>query len=136
MRLLPLQPMKSILIAEGDANVAKLFVSVFQHYDWQVTSPFDANGAAEVLRGTEHFDMMLVSYKVRGSDGLELIKLVRALDHRKRMPVLMVTGTHSIETEALAAGANEVLRKPIGMYTLMAAADKYLAGTEHQANSA
>lgn len=128
--------MKTILIAEGDENVARLFSSVFRQNGWEVSLPVDGNDAVDVLRGIDPFDVMLVSSRVRGADGFELIKLVRALDHRRRMPVIMVTGTGGIETEALAAGANEVLCKPIDMYKLVAAVDKYVAGIGLQAEKA
>ena len=52
------------------------------------------------LLGTELFDIMLISSKIRGSDGFELIKFARSLNHRKRILVLMVTGTPGMETEA------------------------------------
>jgi len=121
--------MKSILITEGEPIVAKLFASVFQQHGWRVTSSSDADGAVKALRGTEHFDIMLISSKVRGSDGIELIKFARSIHHRKHLRVLMVTGTGGLETEAVTAGADEVLHKPLGMDTLVAAAAKHLAGS-------
>lgn len=127
----PLQPMKSLLIAEGNASVAKLFASVFEQHQWKVTSPPDANGVREALRGTEPFDIMLVSYEVRGSNGLELIKLVRALDHRRHLPVLLVTGTSGIDAEAFAAGASDVLHKPVDIYSLINAVNRQVARAEH-----
>ncbi len=131
-----LQPMKSILIAEGDPNVAKLFTNVFRQFGWRVASPFDANGTLKALRSAEHFDIMLISSKVRGSDGIELIKAARSLEHRKHLRVLMVTGTGGMEIEAFAAGADEVLHKPIGIDMLVAAADKHLVGVGQQAKKA
>jgi len=131
-----LQPMKSILIAEGDPNVAKLFTNVFRQFGWRVALPFDANGTLKALRSAEHFDIMLISSKVRGSDGIELIKVARSLEHRKHLRVLMVTGTGGMEIEAFAAGADEVLHKPIGIDMLVAAADKHLVGVGQQAKKA
>jgi len=128
--------MKSILIAEGDPNVAKLFTNVFRQSGWRVASPFDANGTLKALRSAEHFDIVLISSKVRGSDGIELIKVARSLGHRKHLRVLMVTGTGGMEIEAFAAGADEVLHKPIGIDMLVAAADKHLVGVGQQAKKA
>jgi DNA-binding response OmpR family regulator len=128
--------MKSILIAEGDPNVAKLFASVFQQSGWRVASVPDAKDTVKTLGGTEHFDVMLISSKVRGLDGIELIKFARSLRHRKYLRVLMVTGTGGMEPEAFAAGADEVLHKPIGMATLVAAADKHLGEMGQQARKA
>lgn len=128
--------MKSILIAEGDPSVAKLFTSVFQQFGWCVASTIDAECALKALRGTEHFDIMLISSKVRGSDGIEVIKFARSMRHRRHLRVLMVTGTGGLETEAVTAGADEILHKPIGINTLVAAADKHLGEMGLQARKA
>jgi len=128
--------MKSILIAEGDPSVAKLFAIAFQQSGWRVASSPDAKHTVKTLGGTEHLDIMLISSKVRGLDGIELIKFARSLPHRKYLRVLMVTGTGGMETEAFAAGADEVLHKPISMATLVAAADKHLGEMGQQARKA
>ncbi|HXI93433.1 MAG TPA: response regulator [Blastocatellia bacterium] len=124
--------MKSIFIAEGTRSVARLFAAVFAHHNWKVTSVSDGIGADEALRGSEHYDVVLVSYEVPGMNGVELIKLVRALEHRKHTPVVMVTGTTGIEVEAFRAGASAVLYKPIDIYSLVAAVSKYISETGHQ----
>jgi len=73
--------MKSILIAEGDDHVSRLFATVFGRNGWRVSSLDDATKAAEVLRGNEAFDVVLVSYRIRGMSGVELTKLIRSLEH-------------------------------------------------------
>jgi CheY-like chemotaxis protein len=105
--------MKSIFIAEGTRSVARLFAAVFTHHNWKVTSSNDGKSAEEALRGSEHYDVVLVSYEVPGTNGVKLTKLVRALEHRKHTPVVMVTGTTGIEAEAFRAGASAVLHKPV-----------------------
>ena len=124
--------MKSIFIAEGARSVARLFATVFAHHNWKVTSFSDGKRADEALRGSEHYDVVLVSYEVPGINGVELTKLVRALEHRKHTPVVMVTGTTGIEAEAFRAGASEVLHKPIDIHSLVAAVSKYISETRNQ----
>ena len=126
------QRMNSIFIAEGTRSVARLFATAFFRHNWKVTSSSDGKGADEALRGSEHYDVVLVSYEVPGMNGVELTKLVRALEHRKHTPVVMVTGTTGIEAEAFRAGASEVLHKPIDIYSLVAAVSKYISETRHQ----
>ena len=124
--------MKSILIAEGDKSVASLFAAVFSNHNWKVALSSDATRAVEALRGSEHYDVVLVSYDLRGSNGVELTRLVRSLEHRKNTPVVMVTGSIGIELEAYDAGASEVLHKPVDIHTLVATVGKYVRGTKHQ----
>jgi DNA-binding response OmpR family regulator len=123
--------MTTILIAEGDESVAKLFAAVFTRQNWKVALAAHGKHAIEALRGSECYDLVLVSYDVKGSSGVELTKLVRSLAHRKNTPVLMVTGSGGIDTEALRAGASEVLHKPIDIHTLVAAVGKYVSQGSH-----
>jgi CheY-like chemotaxis protein len=92
----------------------------------------DGTKAADVLRGDEPFDVVLVSYKIRGMDGVELTKLIRSLEHRRDTPVVMVTGRPAIEPEALRAGANEVLSKPVDIYTLVDVVSQHISQARHQ----
>ena len=124
--------MKSIFIAEGNQSVERLFATVFARHNWVVTSTGDCNRAVEALRGAEHYDVVLVSYEMQGMNGVELTKLVRAFAHRTHTPVVMVTGSGGIEVEALNAGVSEILYKPIDIYSLIAAASKYIFETGPQ----
>src|SRR5262245_22604395 len=121
--------MNSILIADGNENVAKLFATVLAHHDWKATPFSDPRRIVEALRSGERYDVVIVSYEVNGASGIELIELVRGLEHRKHTPVVMVTGG-TVSDEAIAAGANEVLRKPIDNQALVAAVSKYISGAK------
>ena len=126
--------MKSILIADGNESVAELFAYVFASHDWNVTRYSDGMRAGEELCGRTYYDAVLVSYQFDGMDGVELIKLIRALDHRKDVPIVMVTGTLGLDvvTTALAAGADDVLYKPIDPAILVATVSKCVERGKHQ----
>ena len=125
--------MKSILIADGNSSVAEMFAYVFARHDWNVTRYSDGKRAGEELSGNTHYDAVLVSYRFDGIDGVELIRLIRALDHRKDMPIVMVTGTVDLDVvaAALAAGADDVLYKPIDVAVLVATVSKCLERGRH-----
>ena len=126
--------MKAILIADGDESVADLFAYVFASHDWNVTRYSDGKRAGEELRGGTHYDVVLVSYRFDGMDGVELIKLIRGLDHRKDVPIVMVTGTVGLDvvTAAITAGADDVLYKPIDLAILTATVSKCLERGKHR----
>jgi DNA-binding response OmpR family regulator len=76
---------------------------------------------------------VLVSHRFDGMDGVDLIKLIRALDHRKDVPIVMVTGTLGLDvvTTALTAGADDVLYKPIDLAILVATVSKCVDDGRH-----
>ena len=125
--------MKSILIADGNTSVAEMFAYVFARHDWNVTRYSDGKRAGEELRSNAHYDAVLVSYRFDGIDGVELIRLIRALGHRKDMPIVMVTGTVDLDVvaAALAAGADDVVYKPIDVAVLVATVNKCLERGRH-----
>jgi DNA-binding response OmpR family regulator len=126
--------LKAILIADGDESVAELFAYVFASDDWRVTRYGDGKRAGEELCGRTHYDAVLVSYRFDDMNGVELIKLIRALDHRKDVPIVMVTGTVGLDvaTAALTAGADHVLYKPIDLAILTATVSKCLERGKHR----
>ena len=118
--------MKSILIAEGDERVAELFAYIFAGDGWTVATFHDGQRAAVALGDTVSFDAVLVSNRLRDMGGVELITRIRALDHRKGVPIVMVTGSTevAIVAAALARGADDVLFKPVDVATLVDTVNK------------
>jgi DNA-binding response OmpR family regulator len=115
----------SVLVIEGDEAVARLFVAVFSQQGWSVHVPRSGRDVADALLGSRHFDIITVSYKFPATNGVDIIRLIREIEHRKQTPVLMLTGGADAADEALEAGANEVLYKPIQPHRLVAAVTRH-----------
>ena len=117
---------KSILIAEDHDLVAELFADLFALSGWIVTTYREGRGAADALRGSTPYAAMLVSNRLHGMSGVELIARARVLDHRKEMPIVMVTGTGDVAVvaAALTAGADDILYKPTDVDVLVATVTK------------
>jgi DNA-binding response OmpR family regulator len=58
--------------------------------------------------------------------GVEPIMRIRALDHRRHVPIVMVTGTCVVDVvaAALSAGADDVLYKPVDVNLLVTTVSK------------
>ncbi len=67
-------------------------------------------------------DLVIVDYMMPELDGIEFVKRFRATPGREDIPVLMVTANDHIEVrhQALEAGANDFLTKPIDKAEFMA----------------
>jgi DNA-binding response OmpR family regulator len=119
---------KSILIVESNDDVAEMYAYLFVGSEWHVTRYSDGRRAEEALGSRGHYDAVVVGYRLAGIDGVELITRIRALDHRRDVPILMVTGTVDVAVvaAALAAGADDVLYKPTDVEILVATVAKYV----------
>lgn len=119
--------MSSALVIEGDVTVARYLVAAFEHEGWWAYWPGRGNLVAAELLSDTHYDLITVSYRFPGTSGVNLITLIRELEHRRGTPVLMITGDPSVTSEAIAAGATEVLYKPFEPRDLAAAVTRHTA---------
>ena len=119
--------MKSVLIIDGSETIAKLFAGIFEKRGWNVATCGDRDSAIERLAGNNPYDVILLSYRVPGTNGVQLVRLIRAFEHRRMTAVVMVTGSGEVTEAALAAGADEVLLKPINPNALVWAVDKHVS---------
>lgn len=86
------------------------------------------------LISDENFDLVLMDLRMPGLDGLTAIQRIRDRDDAKAsLPIIVVTADTSItiREDCLAAGADDVLMKPVAMDDLFdAMARLMVANTE------
>ena len=78
----------------------------------------------------QDFDMLLVDLRMPGMDGITAIQHIRARgDDKARVPIIVITADTALDLRArcLAAGADEVLFKPVAMDALFEAMGRILA---------
>ena len=75
----------------------------------------DRESAILFLESEIPYDLLLIDLDWRGKEGLKLARLAHSLQHRKRMPIILVAGRMSSDIQALArkAGVKKcVTKKP------------------------
>jgi CheY-like chemotaxis protein len=80
------------------------------------------------------FDMALVDLRMPGMDGMTAIQRIRARgDAKAKLPIIVVTADTALDLRerCLAAGADEVLFKPVAMDALFEAMGRILAGGDN-----
>jgi CheY-like chemotaxis protein len=83
----------------------------------------EADGAQEGLRmiDTGDYDLILMDLRMPGMDGMEAIATLRQrVDEKGRLPVIVLTADAAagLRERCMAAGADEVLFKPVSMQSL------------------
>jgi len=121
--------MKYILIAEDDADVAELLRQVLTDHLEVVTENI-ANGAlvmdALVARRP---DLLILDIEMPGLNGLDVFDLVRSDRYWHGVPILFLTALPERASTANApTGIHEILAKPFDISTLLAMADRLMAG--------
>ncbi len=92
----------------------------------------EAESAEDGLQLIEEqsFDMILVDLRMPGMDGITAIGHIRARqDAKAKLPIIVVTAdiAADLRDRCLAAGADEVLFKPVAMDSLFDAMGKLMA---------
>ncbi|MEO5937907.1 MAG: response regulator [Sphingomonas sp.] len=79
------------------------------------------------------FDMALIDLRMPGMDGITAIERIRSRgDAKAKLPIIVVTADTALDLRerCLAAGADDVLFKPVAMDALFEAMGRILAGGE------
>ena len=105
--------------------LAKLFAKVFEKLGWTVAICNCPDCAMSQVAGSEPYDLILLSDHLQGTNGVQLTRFIRSFEHRIMTAVVMVAGSGEIMDEAKAAGADEVLVKPVNVSTLIWAVGKH-----------
>jgi CheY-like chemotaxis protein len=113
-----------MLLVEDEADVRQFLARAVGHVAPSL-AVVQAGDGVEALRHLQQgpFDLILSDHRMPNMTGVELLRAVRA---GSAVPFLILTADRSVEVEALAAGANEVLSKPISLAGLRAAIARYL----------
>ncbi len=116
----------TILHAGGGAVGGGAVKATLEGEGWAVESCPEGAAALGRLEGGDHFDLLLLDDESPGLSAVELIRRARALGHRRRTPIIMLSGG-DVEAAARRAGANLVMRKPQEVAALSEAVARLLA---------
>jgi CheY-like chemotaxis protein len=115
----------SILVVDDEVDTCRNLSDILTDLGYQVDTAHDGFAALELAR-RKPYDIALLDLKMPGMDGLTLYRELRKL--RSSTVAIVVTAYASKATaeEALAAGAWQVLPKPVDLERLLPLLDEVL----------
>jgi DNA-binding NtrC family response regulator len=116
-------PTRCLLLIDDEPAQRRLVTAIGARAGWSVRGAPDVEAAAAILSDTEGMpiDAILLDHWLPGPEGTQLIQQIRAL--RPDLPLLVMTAQTSVAVavEAMRAGANDFLVKPIAPDRMLAA---------------
>ncbi len=91
--------------------VASMLGEMFALQEWRVELCTDGRDALRRISGKAPYDLLVFDKDLPGVGGLELARAARNISHRRRTPIVMISG-EDCEAEAWRAGVDAFLRKP------------------------
>lgn len=103
--LINLKLLKSMLMKSGNVK--------------EVIEAKNGSDAIGVLKSRDDIDLILLDIIMPIMGGIDMLKVVRADDNLRQLPIIVLTTDETKKVEALECGANGFLMKPIRNEELM-----------------
>src|SRR5882724_11181000 len=112
---------RPILVVDDNALNRELLLEELSHRAFDVTTAAGGREALTLLK-LHSYDVVLLDIMMPGVDGLAVLREIRKTKALAELPVIMTTArdTRSSVVDALDAGANDYVTKPIDLLVLMA----------------
>jgi two-component system, cell cycle response regulator DivK len=117
---------KTILVAEDMEDTRQLMKILLEMFGYIVIEA--KNGQQAVKNAAQyHPDLILMDMSMPVMDGLTATKAIRKFNEKIKIPIIAVTafGKHFYE-QAIGAGCNDLISKPVDFDTLKALIEQYL----------
>jgi CheY-like chemotaxis protein len=108
----------TILYAEDFQPVKHIVKETLELEGWRVEACDDGLRALGHIESHARYDLILLDDDLPGLTGLELAARARTLEHRRQIPIIMLSATER-DHDAHIAGVNIFLQKPEGMKSLV-----------------
>ena len=111
---------KKILVVDDTPDARELMASILALEQFEVVQAADGVEGIDQAR-SESPDLIITDLTMPRLPGLEMIHRLREMDEFKTVPILAVTSTGMERAvEAIKAGANRALARPIENHLLLA----------------
>lgn len=101
----------------------RLWIEMYGYQAIEATNGVEAVGCVKNARP----DLVLIDVSLPVMDGITATKLIRDLENGKDIPVIAVAGNDMSQEQALQAGCDKVISKPIDFKNVLQIISYYLS---------
>lgn len=111
-----------ILVADDEPHIRRILTTLLEAAAFRVDPVADGPAALDRLESDGHYDLVLLDLMMPGASGLEVLSRLRSLQHRRSVPVVILTakGQDVDRNEAFELGADDFVTKPFSPKKLLA----------------
>lgn len=112
-----------VLVVDDEVDTCANLSDILTDLGYQVDVAYNGPSALELVKQNT-YDVALLDLKMPGMDGLELYRRIKKLQSGTVAIVVTAYASSSTANEALAAGAWQILSKPVDLTKLLALVDE------------
>jgi CheY-like chemotaxis protein len=111
-----------ILVAEDHDSARKALGSLLEWRGFAVSTVADGNAALKLLTSDDAPSIALLDWEMPGMTGIDICRAVRGNPAERYLYLIVITAREGDEgiAEAMAAGADDFIRKPFGVPEVIA----------------
>ena len=120
--------MNQILIVDDDADVRELCRIVLMSEGFDVLEAEDVPSGIDLARQKQP-DVVLLDWMMPGTDGMDALRILKASERTREIPVIMLTALDGLPQISLATsnGADGYVTKPFEAEDLISLVRRFLA---------
>ncbi len=115
-----------VLVVDDEPHIGRIIQLKLELGPYEVELLHDGRAALERLRSDAPVDLILLDIMMPHASGLEVLRELRRLPHRRATPVIVLTakGQETDREQAIRLGATDFLTKPFSPKRLLARIDE------------
>jgi len=104
---------KRLILVVDDEDVNQELLGFILQNDYEVLNAYNGNQALEIIReNQERLSLVLLDLLMPEMNGIELLRILKADELLKKIPVVVMTSDQQSEVECLNMGAMDFISKP------------------------
>ena len=120
--------LKKILLVDDDADHLRLCAHIFKRRGNEVLSLLGCGELKVMALAVETFqpDLIFMDHNMPGICGMDITRMLKANPLFRHIPVIYFSGEENLGSLAEQAGADDWLKKPFELDSLLMAASKFI----------
>jgi DNA-binding response OmpR family regulator len=113
----------AVLVVDDEIDTCQNLADILCDLDYEVDTALNGQAALDLVR-TRTYDVALLDLKMPGMDGVTLYRRIRKISPSTVAIIVTAYASDRTTRDALAAGASEVLAKPVDVAALLPLVDE------------